>query len=189
MLLVRAVICSLLAHILVLVVPLAERRDLQYHLPRPLIVSLPSSGPAQAVPLDRVEVAPVNSGPAHSSEIAELTPVPVTVRERDVPRKQLGASIFLPASALSKKPSLLNPEWLDEAWGLPVQAHGDVQLRVSIDRQGRVIKVESDSGSSEFFDWIREQLPKKARFSPGEKAGVPVDSILVIRLRLEPLVN
>lgn len=123
---------------------------------------------------------------ASPSPIVELTPIP---KRKETPQPLSAPTIFLPTSALSVKPRLLNPEWMDVAERFPPQAGGMVSVQIDIDKHGRVVAAHVDGPPSEFADWISEELPTRARFSPGERDGVPVASTIRVRLSLDRLMR
>lgn len=119
-------------------------------------------------------------------QIVELTPIPLRKKKA---QPDPAPPAFLPTSALSVKPRLLNPEWMDVAERFPAQAGGVVSVRIDIDKHGQVVAAHVDGPPSEFADWISEELPKQAKFSPGERDGVPVASTIRVRLSLDRLMR
>lgn len=153
--------------------------------PAPLHVSLPKPVLSDSAgPVREEQGAQASSTLSKPSDIVELTTPP------EPHRSLTNAESGLPAStATTQKARLLNPEWLDEAWSLPPQARGDAVVSLSIDAAGRVEAIDVEPGGSEFSDWIREELPKHARFSPALRDGIPVESTIRIRLNLEALLR
>lgn len=120
------------------------------------------------------------------SERVELTPVPVPKDTPQLPH----SPAYLPVEALTQKPELLNPDWLDEAWGLPSQASGEVTIKLLIDADGNVAQVVLEEGtSSELADWLRREIPKNVHFTPGRQGGIAVPSALRVRLKLGAIVG
>ncbi len=116
------------------------------------------------------------------AEIIELTPTPEEARQLSRSR------VYLAVSALTQKPELLNPEWLDEAWKLPSQASGEVIVKLLIGADGTVEQVLPEEGmSTELADWLRLEMPKNVRFSPGQWQGLAVPSELRVKLKLGTL--
>ena len=161
--------------------------------PPPVVVTLVPREIPEAIPSDEVvaqEDAPAleleepSATSAVVPNVVELTP---TQADKVVPQPR----VFISAAALTRKPVLLNPEWLDHAaWRLPSQAAGEVVLTLLITRDGRVedVLVEEDA-SPELASWLGRELLAEARFSPGYVRDMAVDSKIRIRLELGALVR
>lgn len=187
-----ALVVSSLLHLTVLVSDLGVDEDRRY--PSFLAVTLlpghlPDRLPRQkilapeTVPVFSPESLAVAKQPA--AEKIELTPKPVDDEFIAQPKA------FISAFALTKRPGLLNPEWLEgAAWRLPVRAEGEAVLTVSITRDGLVADVQvDDSASPEFASWLAGEFRAKARFSPGYVRDLAVDSKIRIRIELGALVR
>jgi len=180
--LLQALIGSLLLHLAVLIFPLAPAAVPRAY-PPPLSVLLPNSADNRIVHLEREPPLPVSEQRRADPEarIVELTPAPKDSSNRREP------TVFLPVSALSVKPRLLNPDWLDEAWTLPPQASGRVTVSIEIDENGGIHDVYAENAASELADWIVPRIRERAKFSPGERGGVPVPSRVRVELDLQAL--
>lgn len=180
-----ALTVSAFVHTVLIVLPFGTVELRKY--PSPLHVVLPkpvrseSTGPAREALTSPVPSPQSLSKP---SDIVELTSPPDHLRL--LAKTESG----LPVSpAKTQKARLLNPEWLDEAWALPPQARGNVVVSLKIDASGQIESIEVEPGGAEFSDWIRDELPKRARFSPALQDGIPISSAVRVRLNLEPLLH
>lgn len=158
--------------------------------PGPLWVNLPAQIDASlqadtTLNLSRRQPVEITGTPSSKpAEIVELTPAPAEARQ--FPRRR----VYLSVGALTQKPELLNPEWLDEAWKLPSQASGEVVVKLLIGADGTVEQVLPEEGmSTELADWLRLEMPKHVRFSPGQWQGLAVPSELRVKLKLGAIVQ
>lgn len=181
--LLLAMAVSACAHLVLVVLPFGTATLRQY--PPALQVFLPKPVLSENVGPVREELGMQSSPtPSKPSDIVELTPAPEIRRSPAKPESGLPAS-----RDKTQKARLLNPEWFDEAWSLPPQARGNAIVSLDIDASGRIQAIEVEPGGSEFADWIREELPKRARFLPAQQDGIPVGSTVRIKLDLEPLLR
>lgn len=188
--LARALLASALLHVLLISLPFSTLRPFFRYYPPPLAVTLPQQ-PAPVAPPPPVPPVPeplqqtMDPLPLRDSSIVELTPIP----ESPPPAAELQSPlVFLPAAALTVRPKLLNPDWLDEvAWRLPVQVRGRAMLTIEIDAEGNVRNVLADGANSEFVEWLQQRVAEHARFSPGERDGVAVPSRVRVEVDLSSL--
>jgi protein TonB len=63
----------------------------------------------------------------------------------------------------------------------------DVKLKVTVEADGRVSKVELLSSGGEEFDWEAEDALRRTRFVAARKGGEPVAAVLrfTVRFRLD----
>lgn len=186
-----ALVVSALIHALLLVSGFGFDDSRRY--PFPVVVTLVPREIPEAVRSDEAVAhedapAPELEQPSATSaavpDVVELTPAE---EAKVVPQPR----VFISAAALTRKPVLLNPEWLDHAaWRLPSQAAGEAVLTLLVTRDGRVEDVlVEEHASPELASWLGRELRAQARFSPGYIRDMAVDSRIRIRLELGALVR
>lgn len=186
-----ALVVSALIHALLLVSDFGFDDGRRY--PPPVVVTLVPREIPEAVRSNEVvahEAAPAPELQEHSAssaailDVVELTP---TQKSEIIPQPK----VFISAAALTRKPVLLNREWLDHAaWRLPSQAAGEAVLTLLVTRDGRVEDVLVEERTSpELASWLSRELRAKARFSPGYIRDMAVDSKIKIRLELGAVVR
>lgn len=184
-----ALLASLALHAFVLLLSPSSPQLRAY--PPPLAVNLPRQSPtpvvadAEAPALSpRPPVPEVAASAESPADIVELTPQP------PLPERAARTAVYIPAALLAVRPALENPEWLDSGWPLPAQARGDVVVTLRISKDGVVDEVLVEEGAaSELADWLKREIPLRARFTPGRWRDVPVASELRVRLSLDAVVR
>ncbi|MBK1680036.1 energy transducer TonB [Rhodocyclus tenuis] len=183
-----ALLASLALHTFLLLLSPSPPRFHSY--PPPLAVNLPRQAPPAAAEDASAAVSPRPAAPevAPSDEvpadIVELTPQP------QPPERAAQTAVYIPAALLAARPVLENPEWLDSGWPLPAQARGDVVVTLRISKDGVVDEVLVEEGAaSELADWLKREIPLRARFTPGRWRDVPVATELRVRLSLDAVVR
>lgn len=181
-----ALVLSVLAHLLVLLLPYAcgggDGGD---------------PGPVGAVNVRilRVPAAAPDGfylpGEAHESALLQTEPVsefpgPVSAgqtRESGVGHLPIPGQAFFPPTLLSRKPVLLDNDPLESTPLYVLAPPGKLLLKLWIDDRGRVIEVETESTDlpAEFAVAASEAF-SRARFSPGERGGLPVGTVLRIEV-------
>lgn len=184
-----ALLASLALHAFLLLLSPSSPRLRAY--PPPLAVNLPRQAPAPLAPADdraaaispRPQSPEVASSDRPPADIVELTPQP------QPPVRAAQAAVYIPAALLAARPVLENPDWLDAGWPLPAQARGEVVVILRISKDGVVDEVLVEEGAaSELADWLKREIPLRARFSPGRWRDVPVATELRVRLSLDAVV-
>lgn len=186
-----ALLVSALVHALILVSGFGF--DHSRRFPSPVVVTLEPREIPAAVRSDEVVAHEDFPAPALDKPSATSAPVPNIVELTPTQEVEVvpQARVFISASALTRKPVLLNPEWLDHAaWRLPSQAAGEAVLTLLITRDGRLEDVLVEEGASpELASWLGRELLAEARFSPGYVRDMAVDSKIRVRLELGALVQ
>ena len=183
-----ALLASLALHLFLLLLSPSPPRVRAY--PPPLAVNLPRHAPPAAAEDATAVVSPRPAAPEAvpseeaPADIVELTPQP------QPPVRAAQAAVYIPAALLAARPVLENPDWLDAGWPLPAQARGEVVLTLRISKDGVVDEVLVEEGAaSELADWLKREIPLRARFSPGRWRDVPVATELRVRLSLDAVVG
>ncbi len=93
-------------------------------------------------------------------------------------RAECDAGVVVPPELLAASPA----EWPADA-GL---GGGDVELRLTLDTEGRVVDVAVESSTGEAFTEAALEAARGLRFAPATQDGEPVSVVLAYRYHFEP---
>jgi TonB family protein len=140
----------------------------------PLFRPLPLAS-FEPVPLDEVVIQVEDAPPAQAVEQragADLLPIE--------------APLFYPTRELSKKPQIIETNELDAPETKPIVASGSIVLKLWINDLGEVVDTEVEKTTlPEVFTRAASHAFRKMRFTPGERQGKPVGTVMRIEIRYD----
>lgn len=95
----------------------------------------------------------------------------------------LPGPVYYTADQLTKRPRAIAVAELDTAATKHFIVSGKLILQLWIDASGKVVEVDvEDSNLPEIFAETARNTFKRSRFSPGERDGIPVGSLMRIEV-------